>query len=562
MPPKFIPPLSTLSLTTEKQAGDRAEHKVLTALNSMDSRWVVFHGFEWRNLGDRGEQIGEADMVLFNPNFGILVIEVKSGGVVCRSGRWFYQSYDEGGGLIEMKQSPFSQARRNRFAIREKLSRSLLGTEFLNSVGFTHSAWFPDIEWHSASIPAEIPAGSFILDKRHLKQPEKHLQKILNAATPQPAKWSKKQESLLLQVLAPELNLLVPLGTTLADIREQMYRMTQSQLYVARMLRKQKRIQVAGCAGSGKTLLAVNLAREHALIGKKVLFTCYNKNLAAHVKSAIGDIDNILVLNFHELVSQRCLEAKISYEVPEGPKKINNFFQNRCPELLLDANEADPPDFDTVIVDEAMDFQEIWWLAVESMGSKEFSFYLFFDQNQRIYREESADWSPPFASDPIVLDTNMRNTQQIGVTACQLGNLVDLPDFEITNGPEPVYISCTGFDDVVKKLSSTIQDITKKGQVLLEDIVVLSPYRLDNKKFPLLIMLSEHGFRVTTELVYKKDEAIRLGTIHSFKGLEADVVILAGIDGSSRVCAPQNLYVGASRARSMLYILHLPDFTP
>jgi superfamily I DNA/RNA helicase len=49
---------------------------------------------------------------------------------------------------------------------------------------------------------------------------------------------------------------------------------------------------------------------------------------------------------------------------------------------------------------------------------------------------------------------------------------------------------------------------------------------------------------------------IWVGTIQAFKGLEADVVILCGVDGKLRACKPANLYVGASRARSLLYLLH------
>jgi superfamily I DNA/RNA helicase len=47
----------------------------------------------------------------------------------------------------------------------------------------------------------------------------------------------------------------------------------------------------------------------------------------------------------------------------------------------------------------------------------------------------------------------------------------------------------------------------------------------------------------------------RIGTIQSFKGLEADVVILCGIDGKLPGCSPANRYVGATRARVMLHVI-------
>jgi len=50
-------------------------------------------------------------------------------------------------------------------------------------------------------------------------------------------------------------------------------------------------------------------------------------------------------------------------------------------------------------------------------------------------------------------------------------------------------------------------------------------------------------------------DKVRFGTIHSFKGLEADVVILCGIDGKLPGCSPATLYVGATRARVMLQVI-------
>ena len=47
-----------------------------------------------------------------------------------------------------------------------------------------------------------------------------------------------------------------------------------------------------------------------------------------------------------------------------------------------------------------------------------------------------------------------------------------------------------------------------------------------------------------------------VGTVHAFKGLEADVVVLAGL--TPQVLTHRELlYVGASRARGALYVLSL-----
>ena len=49
---------------------------------------------------------------------------------------------------------------------------------------------------------------------------------------------------------------------------------------------------------------------------------------------------------------------------------------------------------------------------------------------------------------------------------------------------------------------------------------------------------------------------VRVGAIQGFKGLEADVIILVGLDNQA-TSHPEWLYVGATRAKVTLYALFL-----
>jgi len=82
-------------------------------------------------------------------------------------------------------------------------------------------------------------------------------------------------------------------------------------------------------------------------------------------------------------------------------------------------------------------------------------------------------------------------------------------------------------------------------------MIILSPYRLENdclqganklKEWPIV------GFQ-------SKEHGIRFATIRSFNGLEADVVFPIDVK-DSKACTPADVYVGASRACYMLYVLH------
>ena len=114
--------------TAATQAGERAEARVLAALGNLPAPWQFFHAVEWRNLSFEGEVIGEADVLVFHPQHGLVFFEVKAGAVQVREGRWFYAS-----GLA-MKQSPFSQARRNRYALADKLAQRL-GRDVVEALG-------------------------------------------------------------------------------------------------------------------------------------------------------------------------------------------------------------------------------------------------------------------------------------------------------------------------------------------------------------------------------------------------------------------------------------------
>ncbi len=61
---------------------------------------------------------------------------------------------------------------------------------------------------------------------------------------------------------------------------------------------------------------------------------------------------------------------------------------------------------------------------------------------------------------------------------------------------------------------------------------------------------------VSTQMHKTITGCVRVGTLQGFKGLEADVIILVGLDDQA-TSHPEWLYVGASRAKVALYALFL-----
>ena len=554
--PKFYPPYFTDDDAGETN-GRRAETTCLSALSNLDDNWIVFHGLVWRAVDKKdGEDRGEIDTIVFHPDLGLLFIEIKSEGVVCENGVWYHESTTNGS-RKRMNKPPFIQTRSNFYGIKDKLAGTSLGNDILEDTACTYTLWFPDITW-TAPLPPDAPNNSFILDFRNLKNTANALRSILTQSCPGAKPWSKQQIGLLIKTLCPDINLVPALGTKLIELREKLISLTASQVKTLMSLRQQKRLIVEGCAGSGKTLLAVQLAREHSGAGKKVLFTCYNKNLAEFLSAEFVGTPSVDVMNYHHLVEVMCVKYSIPFKVPQDNEARKTFFLDTCPLLLEQAAQSLVDKYDTIIVDEAYDFKSLWWLSLESLGKADNSYYVFYDKSQNIFAAGD-EWSPPFDAEPILLDTNVRNTKPVGEFARKLGKIEGSAFYRVEAGPEPTIKTYKEVSEIAPLLKSTIKGLIKDGKVSPEEIVVLSPYKYTSDHLRITDLVEKDGI-FTASLQNNGSGKVRIGTIQAFKGLEADVIILCGLDGHLPACSPANLYVGATRARAMLVVIKQYSF--
>jgi superfamily I DNA/RNA helicase len=163
-------------------------------------------------------------------------------------------------------------------------------------------------------------------------------------------------------------------------------------------------------------------------------------------------------------------------------------------------------------------------------------------------------WVPPFSAAPLVLDANLRNTRPIGELALKLAGRSEVAMYRVNDGLAPRVQASADFATMADQLKALLRELLGAQAIKPEQVVVLSLYKHTNAASRWAQGLQDVA--VSTDMAQPTTGKVRVGTVQSFKGMEADVVILVGLDPHA-LTHPEVLYVGASRARAALYVLAL-----
>jgi len=331
---------------------------------------------------------------------------------------------------------------------------------------------------------------------------------------------------------------------------ERLMRLTEEQYGLLDVLSFQRRALICGCAGSGKTVLAVEKAVRLARQGFRVLLTSFNKGLANALRTQLGTMPpNLDIAHFHDLCVGMARKAGITLSQRNDAK----FFNEELPAALMDAADKLPDErYDAIIVDEAQDFQELWWTPLQCLlhDPDDGILYIFYDDNQNIYTREAAF---PIQGQPYPLPVNCRNTQQIHAQVLKHYKGALKP---VSRGPEgrPVEIVSYEDDGVLRvALQNLLRKLVREAKIPTNEITILTPLAKGKSG---LWGPATPGSISLTESWPPAANQVFCTTIHGFKGLERSVIILAEIEKAGNLPNLQMLlYVGASRARNQLYVL-------
>jgi hypothetical protein len=315
---------------------------------------------------------------------------------------------------------------------------------------------------------------------------------------------------------------------------------------------------VEGVAGSGKTLLALEQCRRLARQGFRTLLTCYNKALAAWARAQLAaDLGDAMTLvtvdNYHDLAARLAARAGLVVP-PEGSldgDALTRYFADELPEQLLTALEALPDRFDAVVVDEGQDFADTWWVTLEALlaDPADGPLTIFYDDHQRIY-SNAATGAYPIPPPHFRLARNCRTTRRIHDAALAYHHGAIPPECVGPAGRAVVETGTTP-DETVAALRRALHELTQVEGVPTDEIVVLST------RGPKTSALAEGTKLGNVTLTWGEGGPgrLRARSVHTFKGLESPVVILAEPERAHASNRDALLYVALSRAQHHIVIL-------
>lgn len=511
---------------------DDSERRVADALRRLPEPWTILHHVSWQTKRGGRQGDGEADFLILHPRKGLLVIEVKGGGVDVEHGRWM--TTDRYGKRHSIK-NPYEQATASKHALVGWLRDRNLGSRL--RVG--HAVVFP----HMDDVPllgltAQRP---ITITKTDMLDVDSAVARCFEHWALE-ANLSAKDLQRIVDLLAPTLCASPTLASASGEAEAHMVVFTAEQIEAFSRLRAQRGGLILGGAGTGKTVLAIARAQQLAKDGFRTMLVCYNQLLGAELANRVAQTQNLTAGTFHSL----CLREAQRAGIVVPTKRDQSWWENEAPSALIDSCSLNETIFDAIVVDEAQDFSPMWLDALKclSRGVDEGPFFVFADPRQDLWcRGWNIDADFPFVWE---LTRNMRNTHPIAMrVAAVIGS-----DFQGRGipGPDPVWNGSDGHPQE-RDIVSAVELLLDQGFGPTSLVVLCDSARTAER-------LRERSIGPFSFGAWGS-RGIPVETISRFKGLESQAVILV-LDGPLDDDVQASAYVGMSRARSVLVVVGDP----
>ena len=547
---RMIPPV----IDVNAPSGEKEIFQLLKDTNSKKFKdCLVFHSLNYpqgteKNKKQSYEFFGESDFVILVPSRGLINIEVKGGKISREDGIWYTNNRF---GKHKIK-DPFKQATNSLFKIGGYLKTKdiLIPQDYL--------VIFPDCEFDTTGI--EISDQNLVSGEINPKLLNTLNNIIENHLIEANGRFHPKESDLnqIIKVLRPNFTSNLSSKNLLNQSRKQIDKFTNEQIKILESY-KSNRLIVTGGQGTGKTIIAEEIAKKKLLEGS-VLFISSGRLRNEETKIRFKDFNNFHCFTFHNFIN-KIIKDIIKKEIPkELSDKINSlkfedrteFFLKFISDTILEAENLKKYDF--LIMDEMQNYchyDEFYGVfgSIIKGDLKEGKWYFFGDFDyQNLWSNSISDeikkknpklYLRDLNHETHQLTYNVRNAQQIVVHSPFLSGVAKekLPS-------RPFIIKIEGqikhyFENSVKhkieRLEKIIEDL-KKQNIDGNEIVILSSNRIDNPKNYISSSNIANFFKIIdlTQIskfgtdIIKSDEknCIYFSTSHAFQGMESKIIIL------------------------------------
>ena len=534
------------------------ERDVFNMLAAGPDDWVVLHSLDltpW-NRGLRTE----IDFLVIVPDTGMLCIEVKSQHTISfENDRW---------NPPDIKRSPFKQASDGRHTFYRRLRE--VAPEFRH-VPVVHCCIFPnarfDLQPNLSVQPWELldvrTFRAFARAADFCSDLKARMVRGINAEDnlrPLKTRLSPLQIDTVLKVC-------LPIQKRRPSAREEIQRREQE---VERILRDQQkpilqlaklndRIIVTGAAGTGKTLIAIEVARRASERGRRVGLICFNELVGDWMRRQIEDKPpshpNLIVGRAIKILAEM---ACVSIPHDPSPQFWVHDLPEKLEERLTDPEFRAAAAFDYFVVDEAQDLlarPHLWECLIRYLegGITAGSYCIFGDfENQVIGDRANMDRSLAILQSSATptryrLSENCRNYRIIGDSAVRLSGF----EPSLYSGYMRVGGGIQNYDiffykeerEQQEKLIQWLREFKAQGYRPAE--ITLLSFRTSEDSAA--AQLAKTGFNLRPAWQHST-ESTSYTSVQAFKGMENKIIVLTDVSLSDANFHRDLFYIGMTRA--------------
>ncbi len=332
--------------------------------------WTAWHGLRVKTAnGDEAE----ADLVLGVPGVGMLVLEVKGGAIRLEGGRWLQNGKP-------MDKEPTVQAARAARLIQQKVRERRPGCD----VRFLTAVVFPDT--HFSQPPKQGHLDGVVLGAQDLPFLQVALKSLADSLT---RTHGNTRDERFMDVLhglwghtwVPSLTL----GDRLKNLKRSFIQLGAEQADALDHVGHNARMLMLGGPGTGKTLVARELYTRLKAAGRKPVYLCFTRALAAAMRAA--GMENAWTTREYAI---RCLtRAGVAPGPGKGEAQWSGADWSLIPlQAAMDAVETLKDEADAVVVDEGQDLEDNDWQMVRAMAGDGF-LWVFADPAQGFWEERA-----------------------------------------------------------------------------------------------------------------------------------------------------------------------------